>query len=105
VENIWKLILSQSQTKSKLYVDEFQVKVHALFMFVILFVLQQPSISKVKVKYTDLAVHSLTCHTATGTHMPHRIAQCYLPPGRADIPTFTPVEAGTRLSDPGWMQG
>jgi len=41
------------------------------------------------------------CHTATGTHVP----QCYLPPGRGDIPALNPVEAGTRLSDPGGMQG
>ena len=33
------------------------------------------------------------------------ITQCYLPPGRGDIPTFTPAEAGTRFSDPGGMQG
>jgi len=37
--------------------------------------------------------------------MPHRITQCYLPPGRADIPALTPAEAGTRLSDPGGMHG
>jgi len=37
--------------------------------------------------------------------MPHGITQCYLPPGRGDIPVFTPAEAGTRLSDPGVMQG
>jgi len=41
----------------------------------------------------------------TGTHMPHGITQCYLPPGRGDIPALTPVEAGIRLSDPGGMQG
>ena len=35
----------------------------------------------------------------------HRIIQCYLPPGRGDIPAFTPAEAGTRFSDPGGMQG
>jgi len=60
-----------------------------------------------KVKYvnTDAAVRSLTFHTATGTHMPYRITQCYLPPHRADIPAFTPAEAGTRFSDPGGMQG
>jgi len=40
-----------------------------------------------------------------GTHMPYRITQCYLPPDRGDIPAFTPDEAGTRLSDPGGMQG
>ena len=28
------------------------------------------------------------CHTATGTHMPHGITQCYLPPGRGDIPAY-----------------
>ena len=38
--------------------------------------------------------------TATGTHMPYRITQCYLPPGRGDIPAFTPAKAGTRFSDP-----
>ena len=37
--------------------------------------------------------------------MPHGIAQCHLPPGRGDIPALNPAEAGTRLSDPGWMQG
>ena len=37
--------------------------------------------------------------------MPYRITQCYLPPGRGDIPALTPAEAGTRLSDPGGMQG
>ena len=29
---------------------------------------------------------SQSWQTATGTHMPHRITQCYLPPGRSDIP-------------------
>ena len=43
--------------------------------------------------------------TATGTHIPYGIIQCYLPPGRGDIPAFTPAEAGTRFSDPGGMQG
>jgi len=28
--------------------------------------------------------------------MPHGITQCYLPPGRGDIPAVTPAEAGTR---------
>jgi len=37
--------------------------------------------------------------------MPYRITQCYLPPGRGDNPAFTTAEAGTRLSDPGGMQG
>ena len=33
------------------------------------------------------------------------ITQCYLPPGRGDTPALTPAVAGTRLSDPGGMQG
>ena len=37
--------------------------------------------------------------------MPHGITQCYLPPGRGDIPALTPAKAGTRLSDPREMQG
>jgi len=37
--------------------------------------------------------------------MLHGITQCYLPPGRGDIPALTLTEAGTRLSDPGGMQG
>jgi len=45
------------------------------------------------------------CYTATGTHMPRGITQCYLPPGRGDISALTPAEAGSRLSDPGGMQG
>ena len=58
-----------------------------------------------KVKYTDIAVRSLTCHTAAETHMPYGITQCYLSPDRGDIPAFTLAEAGTQLSDPGGMQG
>ena len=27
-------------------------------------------------------------------------SQCYLPPGRGDIPSFTPAEAGTRFIQP-----
>jgi len=29
--------------------------------------------------------------TATGTHVPYGITQYYLPPGRGDIPAFTPA--------------
>jgi len=29
--------------------------------------------------------------------MPHGITQCYLPPGRGDIPALNPAEAGTRF--------
>jgi len=39
------------------------------------------------------------CHTATGTHMPHGITQCYLPPGRDHILAFTPA----RLVVPGTL--
>jgi len=31
--------------------------------------------------------------------VPHGITQCYLPPGRGDIPALTPAEAGTRTSN------
>jgi len=37
--------------------------------------------------------------------MPHGITQCYLPPGRGDLPAFTPAVAGTRFTDPEKMQG
>jgi len=37
--------------------------------------------------------------------VPYGITQCYLPPGRGDIPAFTPAEAGTWFSYPGRMQG
>ena len=41
----------------------------------------------------------------TGTHMPYGITQCYLPPGRGDIPASITAKAGTRFSYPGGMQG
>ena len=37
-------------------------------------------------------MYSSLCYkhlTATGTHVPYGITQCYLPPGRGDIPAFT----------------
>jgi len=40
-----------------------------------------------------------------GTNMPYGITQCYLLPGRGDIPAFTPAEAGTQFSDLGGMPG
>jgi len=67
---------------------------------------RSPTSGKSKIyAYIHIAVRRLTCHTATGTYMPYRITQCYLPPDRDDILTFTPAEAGTRLSNPGGMQG
>ena len=49
-------------------------------------------------------------YSSSQSNLPHRygnpraiwFTQCYLPP---DIPAFTPTDAGTRLSDPGGMQG
>ena len=41
----------------------------------------------------------------TGAHVPYAITQCYLPPGRRNIPAFIAAVAGTRFSDPGGMQG
>ena len=38
-------------------------------------------------KYSSLQ----PAYTATGTHVPYGITQCYLPPGRGDIPAFTPA--------------
>jgi len=55
-------------------------------------------------KSKDIAVRSLTGHTATGTHMPYKITQCYQPPDTGDTPAFNPAEAGTQLSDPGGVQ-
>jgi len=47
----------------------------------------------------DIAVRSLTCHTATVTHMAYRITQCYLPPDRGDIPACAWAMRGTTLLD------
>ena len=55
-----------------------------------------------------VTVHSIAVRNtphATRTHMPYGITQCYLPPGRADIPALTSVEASTRFSDSGGIQG
>jgi len=47
-----------------------------------------------------------------GTHMPYRITQCYLPPGRGDIPAFLPQpklvldyasQEGCKAVLPGWL--
>ena len=62
-------------------------------------------IFKDKCKDTYSSLQAKPAITATGNHVPCGITQCYLPPGRGDIPAFTPAEAGTRFSDPGGMQG
>ena len=41
-----------------------------------------------------------TSPTARETHVPYGIAQCYLPPGRGDIPAVTPAEASIDLATP-----
>jgi len=51
----------------------------------------------IAVRKVATPLRELTCHVG--------ITQCYLPPDRGDIPALTPAEAGTRLSDPGGMQG
>jgi len=68
--------------------EHFEVREHVLSM-------HHQNSDESKAKYTDIAVRSPTCHTTTGTHMPYRITQCYLPPDRGDIPAFTPAEAVT----------
>jgi len=40
-----------------------------------------------------------------GTHMPYGIMHIYLLSGRGDIPAVIPAETGTKLRDPGAMQG
>ena len=35
------------------------------------------------------------CHTATGTHVPYGITQCYLPPGRGDNECLWKCQPGT----------
>jgi len=55
----------------------------------LLFFVNVSTVKKSKV-YTDIAVRSLTCHTATGIHMPCRITQYYLPPDRGDNPRLYP---------------
>jgi len=40
----------------------------------------------------NIAVRSLTCHTATGIHTPYRITQRYLPPGRG-CPSCRPTNS------------
>jgi len=34
--------------------------------------------------------YSTLQQASTGTQVPYGITQCYLPPGRGDIPAFTP---------------
>ena len=50
----------------------------------------------IAVRKVATLLRELTCHMRSHS---------YLPPGRCDIPALTPAEAGTRLSDPGGMQG
>ena len=49
----------------------------------------------IAVRKVGTPLRELTCHM--GSHG--------MSPGRGDIPALTPAEAGTRLSDPGRMQG
>ena len=49
---------------------------------------------KVKGKETYSSLQAKPAITATGTHLPYGITQCYLPPGRGDIPAYTPAKAG-----------
>jgi len=60
---------------------------------------------KGKGKETYSSFASRPAITATGTHIQYGITQCYLPPGRGDIPAFTPAETCTQFSDPRGIQG
>jgi len=68
-------------------------------------ILERTILSPVKKGKGKRSKQFATSLTATGIHVPCRIKQCYLPPGRGDIPALTTAEAGTRFSDPGGMQG
>jgi len=37
-----------------------------------------------------------------GTHIPYGITQCYLPPGRGEIPAFTLAKAGVKTVPDLW---
>ena len=52
---------------------------------------------------TNFNFNTFICDTIklTNLHYITYITQCYMPPGRGDIPAFIPAEAGTRLSDHG----
>jgi len=46
------------------------------------------------------------CLTATGTHMPYGIRQCYLPLAEVTFPPLPqPIKAGTQFTNPREMQG
>ena len=53
--------------------------------------------------YADIAVRSLTCHTATGTHMPYRITQCYLLPDRGLELRLLGLEVRVSVCGQGWV--
>jgi len=50
------------------------------------------TLSAETLKKSSLVQQPATSLTATGTHMPYGITQCYLPPDNSDIPTFTPAK-------------
>ena len=55
---------------------------------------------------SDVKVKEKSCIAVRANASPLReLTQCYLPPGRGDIPAFTPAEAGTQFSDSEGMQG
>jgi len=51
----------------------------------------------IAVRKVATPLRELTCHT--GSHS----VTCH--PAEVNVPALTPAEAGTRLSDPGGMQG
>jgi len=89
-------VIVKRTTADRAQADDVRTQLHEL--------LQVTNLSTQVIKQ-QVYSSSQGCHTATGTHVPHGITQCYLPPDRGDIPALTPAEAGTRLSDPGGMQG
>jgi len=53
-----------------------------------MYIMQIKQLSKGKEAYSSLWYKH---RTATETHVPYGITQCYLPPGRGHIPAFTPA--------------
>jgi len=69
------------------------------------FLVTFPRLGKGKAKVNAYSSYE-TSLTATGTHMPYGIAQCYLHPAEVTFPPLPQtIKTGTRFSDPGGMQG
>jgi len=55
--------------------------------------------SKASLGKRNIAVSNQS-HRYGNSRAVYGITQCYLPPGRGDVPAVTPAEAGSPFSDP-----